>query len=219
MSATMQQGKSRIGLTVLLLCLAIAVSLGLFFHKVTSRVMSPDQLRVLGAYVFDKPRSFTIERLQSHDGKEFSLENLKGQWSLIFFGYTYCPDVCPATLALLRESLKQMKEAGAEELPQVILVTVDPARDTIEKLAGYVTFFNPEFIGVTGEFLDLQQFASQVNIAFQKQPGGGENYLVDHSATVAMINPKGHYHGFLKPPFVAEHIATAITEIQRQFPE
>jgi protein SCO1/2 len=80
------------------------------------------------------------------------------------------------------------------------MVTVDPARDTVEQLAGYVPYFNSEFTGVTGEFLDIHRFATGLNTPFRKVPGQGENYQVDHSANVVLINPRGDYHGFFKAP-------------------
>jgi protein SCO1/2 len=83
---------------------------------------------------------------------------------------------------------------------QVVMVSVDPARDTVEQLATYVPYFNPEFIGVTGEFLDIHRFATSLNTPFRKVPGQEENYLVDHSANVVLINPRGDYHGFFKAP-------------------
>ena len=80
------------------------------------------------------------------------------------------------------------------------MVSVDPARDTVEQLAAYVPYFNPGFIGVTGEFLDIHRFATALNTPFRKAAGQDENYLVDHSANVVLINPRGDYHGFFKAP-------------------
>ena len=86
------------------------------------------------------------------------------------------------------------------ENTQVVLVSVDPARDTPDKLAPYVSYFHSDFIGVTGEFLSLHRFATQLNIPFSKVPNGGDNYLMEHSGNVALINPQGHYQGFFKAP-------------------
>jgi protein SCO1 len=80
------------------------------------------------------------------------------------------------------------------------MVSVDPGRDTPEKLHEYVRYFNPEFRGVTGEFLTVHQLATSLNIPFAKVPGGGENYQVEHSGNIALINPNGHYVGFFKSP-------------------
>jgi protein SCO1/2 len=80
------------------------------------------------------------------------------------------------------------------------MVSVDPARDSVEQLAGYVPYFNEDFTGVTGEFLDLFNFATRLNSPFRKVPGQGKDYVVDHSANVVLINPRGDYHGFFKAP-------------------
>ena len=91
-------------------------------------------------------------------------------------------------------------EGTEAEDTKVVMISVDPARDTVEQLARYVPYFNADFSGVTGEFLDLFRFASALNTPFRKVPGQGEDYQVDHSANVVLINPRGHYHGFFKAP-------------------
>ena len=80
------------------------------------------------------------------------------------------------------------------------MFSVDPARDTVEQLAAYVPYFHPDFTGVTGEFLELFRVATAMNTPFREVPGQDENYLVDHSANVVLINPRGDYHGFFKAP-------------------
>ena len=102
-------------------------------------------------------------------------------------------------MSFLNQLMGELAGTEAEDT-QVVLVSVDPARDTVEQLAGYVPYFNPDFIGVTGEFLDIHRFATALNTPFRKVPGQDENYLVDHSANVVLINPRGDYHGFFKAP-------------------
>ena len=126
-------------------------------------------------------------------------ERFEGRWSLVFFGFTHCPDICPTTMAFLDGFVASLEEDEAADT-QVVMVTVDPARDTVEQLAGYVPYFNPAFVGVTGEFLDVHRFATALNTPFRKVPGQGDDYQVDHSANVVLINPRGDYHGFFKAP-------------------
>jgi protein SCO1/2 len=102
-------------------------------------------------------------------------------------------------MSFLNQFMGQLEGTEVEDT-QVVLVSVDPARDTVEQLASYVPYFNEEFIGVTGEFLDIHRFATALNTPFRKVPGQDENYLVDHSANVILINPRGDYHGFFKAP-------------------
>ena len=182
-------------------CVAFIVIVVLsFVNKITSpRVMSESELKVNGAYIFDKPRELSEIKLIDDQGRPFTLAQLKGKWSLVFFGFTFCPDVCPTTMTTLREFYSKVNDDYKGDT-QVLMVTVDPARDTVEKLREYVGFFNPDFIGVTGEFLDLHRFATELNVPFSKVPGGGGNYLVEHGANVALLNPRGDYVGFFKAP-------------------
>jgi protein SCO1/2 len=147
----------------------------------------------------DPPRDVGDFALTDHRGEPFTPAALEGQWTLVFFGFTYCPDVCPTTMAFLDQFVGELQGTEAEDT-QVVMISVDPERDTVAQLASYVPFFNPEFTGVTGEFLDLFRLATALNTPFRKAPGQGDDYQVDHSANVVLINPRGHYHGFFKAP-------------------
>lgn len=163
------------------------------------RVMSPADMQANGAFLLQTPRDIGDFALVDHRGQPFVPASLEGRWSLLFFGFTYCPDICPTTMSFLDQFIKELEGTESEDT-QVLMVSVDPARDTPEQLAGYVPFFNPDFIGVTGEFLDIHRFATALNMPFRKVPGQNENYLVDHSANVVVINPRGDYHAFIKAP-------------------
>ena len=102
-------------------------------------------------------------------------------------------------MAFLNQFMASLDGTEAQDT-QVVMVSVDPARDTVQQLASYVPFFNPEFIGVTGDFLDIHRLATALNTPFRKVTGAGDDYLVDHSANVVLINPRGDYHGFFKAP-------------------
>ena len=193
--------RRRILLTVTGVCALIALSLAMFVGKMlTPRVLSKQDLALQGAYVFDNPRIIKPFSLLDQNAEPFTLERLQGRWSLLFFGYTYCPDICPTTLADLKKFKAMLADADLNDDVQIILVSVDPARDTPEQLARYLAYFDPEFIGVTGEFLDVHAFAANVNAAFTKvlSPGNA-SYLVDHTSNIVLVNPYGHYHGFFKP--------------------
>jgi protein SCO1 len=163
------------------------------------RVMSPADMQANGAFLLQTPRDIGDFELIDHRGQPFVPASLEGKWSLLFFGFTYCPDICPTTMAFLDQFVQELEGTEADDT-QVLMVSVDPARDTVEQLASYVPFFNPEFVGVTGEFLDLHRFATALNTPFRKLPGQDENYLVDHGSNVVLINPRGDYHAFFKAP-------------------
>ena len=194
-----------IRLTVLgILCFITLVMFG-FINKITSpRVLTAVELQINGARVFEKPRVLSEFNLMQHSGETFTLENLQNKWTLIFFGFTQCPDICPTTMAELNNWYGTLDE-DVKKNTQVVMVSVDPARDTREVLAQYVPYFNESFVGVRGEFLDTKRFANQLNVAFNKVVRGDDydnnNYSIDHSAHIALINPQGHYYGFFKPPF------------------
>jgi protein SCO1 len=185
-------------LVLLLVFIAIIVS-GFVYSTIKPRPMSDAQLRANDAYLFERPREIGTFALQDDNGQPFTPAQLQGKWSLLFFGFTFCPDICPTTLAQLNQFYGKLEPEYARDT-QIILVSVDPARDSAEKLHEYVRYFNPEFRGVTGEFLVLHQLATSLNIPFAKVPGGGDNYQVEHSGNIALVNPKGHYVGFFKAP-------------------
>ncbi len=171
-----------------------------FVYRVQQpRVMSVAEMKINGGYMFDVPRNIGDFSLTDHRGEAFTKERFIGKWTLVFFGFTHCPDVCPTTMVFLSELMQALESTEADDT-QVVMVSVDPARDTVAVLAEYVPYFNPEFIGVTGEFLDVHRFATALNTPFRKAPGQGDDYQVDHSANVVLINPRGDYHGFFKAP-------------------
>ena len=193
--------KRGIYITVAVVVILVSLFVGFFFFCLSkTKILSNSELKTNGTFLFDNPRSFKEFSLVDYNNQPFTPENLQGKWSLIFFGFTYCPDVCPTTLVLLNRFYQGQLEGDYAEDLQIVLVSVDPARDTPEKLYDYVRFFNQDFVGVTGEFLDLHRFATQLNIPFSKAPGGGENYTIEHSGNIAIINPKGHYMGFFRSP-------------------
>jgi protein SCO1 len=201
--------KRNVANTVLGLCAFMALLLGLLVHRVLSpTVMTNEQLRENGMFVYDVPRSIQDFSLHDHNGQPFTKSNLAGQWSVVFFGYTYCPDICPLTLATIRQFEGLLQDTEAADAVQVVMVSVDPQRDTPEKLGAYVKYFGEDYLGVTGEYIEIFNFARQVNIAFGYQPAEDGNYLVSHSGEIVLINPNGDFHGFFKVPHDPEKMAT-----------
>ena len=199
MSTTRQT--RNIMLTVLGLVVLIAVIVSGFVYQVQKpRVMTDSELKINGAFMFDTPRALPEFELLDHRGEPFTPQSFRGHWTLVFFGFTHCPDICPTTMAFLNRFIGELEGLPEQEDTRVVMVSVDPARDTPERLAEYVPYFNPEFTGVTGEFLDIHRLATALNTPFRKVPGEGGNYQVDHGANVALINPRGDYHGFFKAP-------------------
>ncbi|MEM8768335.1 MAG: SCO family protein [Pseudomonadota bacterium] len=208
------------------LCLAfIAVVVGLFVYSVTrTPVLSDEQLREQGVFLLPTPREIAPFALESHTGAPFSVDNLVGRWTFAFFGFTNCPDICPTSMAVMGQACRTLGERGDESAFQGLLVSVDPERDDAETLGLYATAFAPDFLGVRGSREAVAGFAEQVNATFAKVPGrnaegelDGENYLVDHTANIVIINPRGHYHGFIKYPQQADTIVAAFQTLAANF--
>lgn len=153
------------------------------------------------ATVLAEPRPLPEFSLVDQSGAPFTRERLLGTTSLMFFGFTHCPDICPATLAELASAREQLAASeGAEaRLPQIVFVSVDPERDTPEKLAAYVGHFGDGFVGVTGSEEQLRALAQPLGIWFEKEPLG-EDYSVSHSAAVLFIDGKAELRALFGAP-------------------
>lgn len=199
--------------TVIIVGVLIALVLTAFVYTMTQpRIMSVKELVNNGAITYEEPKALEEFQLVSHTGKPFTRDDLQGQWTLLFFGFAHCDSFCPATLALL-DSLYGQLEDKVRAKTQVVMVSVDPARDTPEVLANYVPRFNPDFVGVTGEFLPIKLLANQLHIGFQKTTSHGDHYMVDHGEQVALINPQGEYQGFFRPPHTLARLKTTYQSI------
>ena len=192
--------QTRIRLTILFVLVFIGLVIKGFIWRMSQPVlMSAEELRTNGAIELSQPRIFSDFELLDHRGESFSLENLRGHWTILFFGFTNCPDICPTTMATLAQ-MYQFLSSDEQEKLQVVMVSLDPERDTQEKMAEYVPYFNADFVGVTGNKHLIRRMTAELNIAYNKVPLEGDNYTVDHSTQLVLINPRGHYHGFFKAP-------------------
>ena len=198
--------------TLIMLLGIVALMLGLFVSSALKpRGLSTNEYYELGYFGYEAARSIQEFKLVDHHGDEVGLKDIQGQWSLVFFGFTYCPDICPTTMGVLNRALSKMKKQ-----PQVVMISVDPDRDTPALLAEYVPSFNADFVGYTGDFDELVKLATQLNAAFGKVPGKLEGtYTVDHTATIAVINPNGQYQGFIKSPPQASNITQILDSLMR----
>jgi protein SCO1/2 len=138
-------------------------------------------------------------------GRAFGTADLRGHWSVLFFGYTNCPDFCPTTLTTLAAIQKQLRAAKTVEPPQVVFVSVDAKRDTPAQLAQYVPYFDPQFIGLTAaDQPSIEAVARELGVAVIIQPGADGNYTVDHSGAIFVVNPEGRLAAILTGPFTVD---------------
>ncbi len=134
--------------------------------------------------------SFT---LTDHQGKPFTEAKLKGHYSLIYFGFTHCPDICPTTLLVIKNALDNMGKDA--DIVQPILISLDPERDTPESMAQYVSNFHPRLVGLTGTPEQIKRVADAYKVYYSRveQPESAMGYLVDHSGFVFLMGKNGEY--------------------------
>lgn len=187
--------------TVFVLVAIVALILGLTVNKVLSSKGQGDPTALLDAGIVLLPQGRNIPALSltDQDGEAVAVDQFKGGWTLLFFGYTFCPDICPATLAQLRQLQTQLPEETRARL-RVVLVSVDPNRDTPEQLKQYLGYFDAGFQGLTGEDAVLQKFANAVSIPYIPADTSKDNYTVDHSGNLVIIGPDGTQRGFIRAP-------------------
>jgi len=161
------------------------------------------------ALYYQEARVLKPFSLTDHLGQDFDNAKLLGKWSWLFLGYTSCPDVCPTTLQKLGFIYKDMQAIADNS--QVMLVTADPKRDTLTKLKQYIGYFNPEFIALRGEHGDLFPFARNLGLMYAIS-GEEDDYLVDHSASLVLINPDGNIAAIIKPEQAVGKIASFDTD-------
>lgn len=186
--------------TVLVTLAAVALVIGATVNKVLRPApLDKAQLSQAGIFLFDAPRPIPEVQMISAKGENWGKADLQGQWNLLFFGYTFCPDICPTTMAELRQVSSGLPEDSRDQL-QVTMVSVDPQRDTPEQMNSYLSFFNAGFTGATGQPSELAKLAQALSIAYIEPDTSQDNYLVDHSGQVVIVDPQGRYAGFIRPP-------------------
>ena len=140
-----------------------------------------------------EPRPLADVRLTDESGRATSLHELDGEFTLLFFGFTNCPDVCPLTLAMLAEAKAQIAARAPRFTPRVLFVSVDPNRDTPERIAAYLRGFDPEFKGVTAPDAELAPLLAALGVAVEKHEHGGESYNVVHNSAVYVLDPNADW--------------------------
>jgi protein SCO1/2 len=202
---------SRFNLRIFVMAVLVAflsATAGVAFWKITQarQAMPRNSLIVL-----PEPRVIADFALIDQLGQPFSLEQLRGSWSLIFFGFTHCPDVCPTALYELQQVRKSLAQKLDEstQMPEILFVSVDPERDTPEALRDYLSHFDPSFIGLTGKHEQLLPLTKQVGIAYriEEHESGVTQYNVDHSTGILLTNPAGRLHGVFPAPHGAADIS------------
>ena len=187
--------------TVFILVAIVALVLGLTVNRVLSGKGQGDQTALIdaGVILLPQPRSVPDLKFTDQDGQPVALDSLKDKWTLLFFGYTFCPDICPTTLAQLRQIKSELPKEAVDKL-RVVLVSVDPNRDTPAQLKTYLGYFDKQFVGLTAPVDSIQKLANAMSIPFIPADTSKPNYTVDHSGNLALLGPDGTQRGFIRAP-------------------
>lgn len=152
--------------------------------------------------LFAFPKPVADFSLLDHQNNVFNAERFRGKWTFLFFGYTHCPDICPSTLFMMsRVEEKIVKKHSKDHHTQFVFVSVDPQRDTPEQLSKYVPNFSKTFVGVSGKEKQIKKLTRQFGVAYEivKSPGK-RDYLVNHTAAVFLVGPRGRYRAVFTTP-------------------
>lgn len=158
-------------------------------------------------------------KLIDQDGKLFTLDRLKGRWTLLVIGYTACPDVCPTMMATFREIDKIFSAGNSKPIVDFMFVSVDPQRDTPEHIGNYVRFFNPRFLGATGDETALRTLTGQMGLSYNRAEGQSSamGYMIDHSASIVLIDPDVGWKAIFTPPHDPQTIADDVLTVIQNY--
>ncbi|KAF8189726.1 h-sco1 [Pholiota molesta] len=173
----------------------VLAGVGLFYYfKQEKARLAEEREKERGLKSYGRPNIGGPFSLVSHDGKPFTEENLQGKWSMVYFGFTNCPDICPAELDKMTAILNDLqKEHGDIFLP--VFISVDPARDSPQQISEYLKDFHPSFIGLTGGYPETKSVCKAYRVYFSTPPNADPkgDYLVDHSIFVYLMDPSGKF--------------------------
>lgn len=159
---------------------------------------------------YPAPRPLAQFTLANADGTPFTLDSLRGRWTLLFVGFTHCPDVCPTTLG----AFKQVEAGFAKSAPdvpyQLVFVSVDPERDDAKQLRDYVSYFSPRIVATTGTTAELDAITRQLGVMYVKVPLDGGGYTIDHTARIMLVDPEARLVGVFEPPHDAAGIVADV---------
>lgn len=199
---------------ILLLAIALLVTSGAAVFAIRQIGEATDALRL--ATVFPEPAALPEFHMVDQDGAAFTRESLLGHTSLLFFGFTHCPDICPATLQQLAFARRELagRRGNAGRLPEIILISVDPERDTAAILKAYTAHFGEGVSGVSGDAAELQKLASTLGIYYAREDTAGPDYNVSHSTAVLLINREAELQALFTAPLDTEALVSDLQTLE-----
>ena len=207
---TVMLNKFNLKIIILLAALAASVA-GLLIGK---QLQSPAEKKSFaisnfhGTYLHS-PRQISAFELQGIDLQKFNNHSFIGQWTILFFGFTNCSYVCPTIMAELAKMYRILQISNVKLLPRVVMISLDPKRDSLAKLTNYVKTFNPDFYGARGESHLLKKITKEMGVAYAKivMANNKKNYDIQHTGALMLVNPHGQLQAFFTPPHQANLLA------------
>lgn len=174
--------------------------------------LRPQAVAITSGTLLKTPRPIDDFQLVATSGAPFTKADLAGHWTVVFAGFTFCPDVCPTTLTEMKAVNARLGEVAKDV--RFLFLSVDPERDSPEKIGQYIRFFDPAFVGATGETAALDMLGANLGFVYAKVPGATpDSYTIDHSTALILIDPEARIAGYLTPPFRPEAMAADLKAI------
>jgi len=198
------------------LVIAVTAVAAMLCALLLARGLLEDSAELQAASIYPEARAIKPFELVGPDGEPFTEQDLEDNLTLLFFGFTNCPDICPDTLSVLAESMDKLETMRVEEKPRVVFVSVDPQRDGGQTMQDYVDYFDPDFKAVTGDDDALGSLTGQVGAMYVRHsPDDSGYYAVDHSGMIVLIDGEGRMFGRFPPASSAEAIAADLFALAR----
>lgn len=178
-----------------LMFICAAIMMSVFVYHSSRKSTPPIHSVSENSTLFPAGRDIKEFSLVSSDEKPFTQQNLRGKWTLMFFGFTHCPNICPTTLSMLSKTYDQLHPTYNNL--QVVLVSLDPERDSTTVLTKYVASFNPAIIGISGKIQELRKLQSQLGV-YSEREGDDKAYSLQHTSSIFLISPQGKWVGLFK---------------------
>lgn len=202
----MEKQRNRNIITFIIFDIILIAAVILYFGVIRQ---TPHPVKIEGIYL-SHPQTISNFQLTDNKGKPFTKDNLKGHWNMVFFGFTNCGMVCPVTMAALNKMIHTLeKTLPANQLPQIVFISVDPERDTVQKMNDYVNSFNSHFIGLRGDMTETVRLEKELHIVAQKMQADGKgknHYMINHSAEILLFNPNAELQAYFSYPHQPEQM-------------
>jgi len=196
----------------LMMGVVVIAAIALYFGLIKQHKTPLTEVKIDGVFLAQPRTDFEPFKLADTNGGTFTLDSLKGHWTMMFFGFTNCGEVCPSTLAAMNGMYKKLETTLPEDkMPKVVFITVDPDRDDMNRMKQYVNSFNPHFMGARADINETVALEKQLHIVAAKiqADGRGKNhYTINHSAEVLLFNPEGNLQAFFSYPHTADQMVT-----------